>query len=106
MKRADALAKLKWYIEEQNAGQVCAGQILNFVEGTLGLRPPRVSEEDAQAIMHVYYAGYTLNQWDEDIEKDEKVMEAKRRREAARIERSTPEGRALLRLRRAQRGMK
>jgi hypothetical protein len=30
--------------------------------------------------MHVYYAGYTFNQCEEYIEKDAKVMEAKRKR--------------------------
>lgn len=44
MKKSEAIAKLKWYIEEQNSGQVCAEQILAFVEGTLGMQPPNTSE--------------------------------------------------------------
>ena len=47
----------------------------------LGMKPPRLPEEYCQAIMHIYYAGYTFNQWEEEIVKDEKVMaEVERRR--------------------------
>ena len=53
----------------------------------IGMRPPSVSEEDRQALMTVYYAGYTFNQWDEDLEKDEKVQEAKKRKQEAKLER-------------------
>lgn len=56
-----------------------AAGMLDMMLG-FGMAPPCVSEEDRQAIMHVYYAGYTFHQWDEDLEKDEKVMSAKQRR--------------------------
>jgi hypothetical protein len=60
-----------------------AACILKKIE-KYGMTPPRLSEEDCQAIMNVYYAGYSLHQWDEDIELDEKVQEAKKRRAKAR----------------------
>jgi len=31
--------------------------------------------------MQIYYAGYTFNQWEEEAEKDEKVMEVLRERQ-------------------------
>jgi hypothetical protein len=54
-------------------------ELLDFIESK-GMKPPSVSEEDQQAIMSVYYGGYTFNQWDEDLEKDEKVQKMKTRR--------------------------
>ncbi len=48
-----------------------------------GVKPPTLSHDKCQAIMDVYYAGYTFNQWDEDFEKDEKAnLALKRRKEA------------------------
>lgn len=44
MKRSEAINKLRWYIEEQNSGMVCAEQILAFVEGALGMSPPYTRE--------------------------------------------------------------
>jgi hypothetical protein len=55
-----------------------AEELLSFFEGVM--RPPRCREDLAQGMMSVYYAGYTLNKWDEEVEKDEKVMEAVERR--------------------------
>lgn len=82
MRKTEALAKIKEYLEI-NAGQLVPEQILAIVEN-LGMKPPSVDELKRQAIVDVYYAGYTFNQWDEDFEKDEKVMEAyKRRKEFA-----------------------
>jgi hypothetical protein len=62
-----------------------AESLLNHIE-FLGMKPPSVSEEDRQAIISVYYAGYTFNQWDEDLLKDEKVQAARLRRKKYREE--------------------
>lgn len=64
--------------------------LLNVIEKA-GMAPPSVSEEDRQAIMHVYYMGYTFHQWDEELAKDEKVQEAKKKR--AEYKALTPEER-------------
>lgn len=53
--------------------------ILSMLEGH-GMKPPTLPEDYCQAIMDVYYGGYSFNQWEEEIEKDEKVMEAYNRR--------------------------
>ena len=54
-----------------------------------GMKPPRLPEEICQAILHIYYMGYSLYQWEEDALKDEKVVaELKRRAEYAAL---TPE---------------
>lgn len=47
-----------------------------------GMEKPRLEEMKCQAIMDVYYGGYTLNQWDEDFEKDPKIVAAFKRRES------------------------
>lgn len=57
-----------------------------------GIKPPALSSDKCQAIMDVYYAGYTFNQWDEDFEKDEKANVAlKRRKEAEKKRRDKRE---------------
>lgn len=61
-----------------------AKYVLDTIE-KLGMKPPSVSEEDAQAIMRVYIGG-NFNQWDEDIAKDQKVQESKRRWNEARAD--------------------
>lgn len=61
-----------------------AEAILNVVE-KLGMKPPRVSEEDVQAIISVYYGGYSYNQWDEELEKDTAVQAARERRRSRKI---------------------
>lgn len=93
MKRSDAIQTIKAAIDSYLAvpsdkidTDFMASSILNKVE-EMGMRPPPVSEEDAQAIMSIYYAGYTLNQWDEDLAKDEQVAEAKKRRAEAKVTR-------------------
>lgn len=48
---------------------------MDYVE-ELGMAPPQLDDDKCQAIMHVYYMGYTLRQWDEDFDKDSKVVEA------------------------------
>lgn len=91
MKRSEMINKIgsKIYLElgprigDLNTAQKLAELLLKDME-ELGMRPPRLPEEDCQAILSVYYAGYSLNQWEEDAVKDEKVMEAKARRAEAR----------------------
>jgi len=78
MKRSDALQIIKDYLDV-NDGKLNADQVLAIVE-KLGMAPPLLDEDKCQAIMHVYYMGYTLRQWDEDFEKDNKVVEAYKRR--------------------------
>jgi hypothetical protein len=63
-----------------------AADILTSLE-KVGMRPPRLSEEKAYALMSVYYGNYTTNQWDEDFEKDLLAVEALERRKKARLER-------------------
>ena len=46
-----------------------------------GMKPPSLSEDQCQALMDVYYAGYSFNQWDDDFEKDTKVMAALKKRQ-------------------------
>lgn len=53
---------------------------LEFLETELGMRPPRLPEMHCQAIMDVYYGGYTFNMWEEDFEKDPKIVEALEKR--------------------------
>ena len=62
---------------------ITASELLAKLEAS-GMKPPCLDSDTCQAIMSVYYAGYTLNQWDEDIEKDEEVMAKKKRRAEAR----------------------
>src|ERR1700677_2358269 len=90
MKKADFMEKLGHIISRVDFGGDMSGlgydKAAEFVWAELtklGIKPPPVSEEMRQCIMHVYYAGYTFNQWDEDLEKDQQVMETKKRREAA-----------------------
>jgi hypothetical protein len=86
MKRSDFLKELYDSVDrfhDSNSTQNMVDYLLDECE-RLGMRPPRVSEEDAQALMHVYYGGYSLNQWDEDLAKDEKVADMKQRRHKAK----------------------
>jgi len=64
-----------------------AEELLAMLEKT-GMKPPSVSEEDRQAILSVYYGGYSFNQWDEDLAQDEKVKEARQKRREATERRS------------------
>lgn len=78
--------KRSYMIELINKGILCpncptgsAEQALSMLED-FGMKPPTLPEDYCQAIMHVYYGGCSFNQWEEEIEKDEKVMEAYNRR--------------------------
>jgi len=81
MKRSDMITKLCSIIDagQDQTMETRADNLLCHLE-VLGMKPPRVSEEDCQAIMSVYYGGYSFYQWDEDLEKDEYVQAAKTRR--------------------------
>lgn len=57
--------------------------ILEAIEEA-GMAPPQVDVETRHAIMSVYYGGYTFHQWDEDVEQNEKVQAAKKRRAEAK----------------------
>lgn len=62
------------------------GNILDAMEKA-GMKPPHISEEDAQAAMQVYYGGFSYNQWDEDLLKDEELQKAKEKRTDAKAAR-------------------
>ena len=80
MRREDFKSMLESFLKLPEARD--PERVLEFVERHM--RPPRCREDLAQGMIHVYYAGYTLNKWDEDVEKDEKVMEVVRLRERSR----------------------
>ena len=61
-----------------------ADTLLAFLEKT-GMRPPMLDEDKVQALMSVYYGGYTINQWDEDFEKDAAAVSALDRRKNRKI---------------------
>lgn len=103
MKRSDMLKELQSHLSTiaectpERGGDVGDNTIDRILMGhaeillenleKLGMQPPFVSKEDCDAIMSVYYGEYTLNQWDEDLEKDEKVQEMKKRKAEAREKR-------------------
>lgn len=77
-----------------------ANEILEGLE-QLGMVAPRLPSDHCQAIMDVYYGGYTFHQWEEDAEKDKKVMAAlAKRKERASL---TPEERKTRRMEMARR---
>ena len=80
MKRTDFLLKLENILIELPAHDVAlaAEELLARIE-KLGMRPPDTNDVYSDAIVSVYiYPNY--NQWDEDVEKDEKIMSEVRRR--------------------------
>lgn len=86
MKRSDMVNRLQELLEAQsNYGgsyRMKAEEILEALESA-GMAPPSVIGEDFQAL-HAVYIDPGLHLWDEDLEKDEKVQEVKRRRAALR----------------------
>jgi hypothetical protein len=85
MKRSEMLAKIRAeLVGKQIDTENFEEQILSTVE-KLGMKPPSVSEEDCQAIMSVYMGGYSFNQWDEELEKNTELQEAKKRRADAAV---------------------
>lgn len=87
MKRTKMLDRLENIINQYRINdeltaadsEALAHRILDYVE-ELGMKPPPVDFDTQQAIMQVYYGGYSYYQWDEDVAKDEKVMDALSRR--------------------------
>ena len=83
MKRTDMINKLRDIILTHiNCGPDCCGDdpqmydtMLKEIEA-LGMKPPILDEDKCQALMCVYYGGYTFYQWDEDFEKDTKAVAA------------------------------
>lgn len=82
MKRSDAVSKLKTIVNNLlptfDITTHAAETILTELE-KMGMKPPAPDVETCQAILSVYMWS-DFNQWDEEIEKDAKVMEAKRKR--------------------------
>jgi len=74
MKRSDFIEKIR-----ASMGGLDAEEVLSKIE-SLGMKPPCLPENHCQAIMDVYYAGYTFNKWEEDFEKDDKLVKALERR--------------------------
>lgn len=65
-----------------------AEKVLTEIE-VAGMMPPRLDEDKCQALMHLYYAGFTLYQWDEDFTKDEKAVAAYEKRKKWKEERQS-----------------
>ncbi len=90
MRKTDAIQSFASFLDDKGVNrserEKLAAEIVAHAL-KIGMRPPSVSEEDKQAIMSVYYAGYTFNQWDEDLEKDEKIQGSKRVRQEAKLRR-------------------
>lgn len=87
MKRSemvDILSKNINSMLDRQTSEISNAAISNILRNLeeAGMKPPRLPEEICQAIMHIYYAGYSLYQWEEDILKDEKVVEELERRRA------------------------
>lgn len=66
-------------IAEKYPNEMNAENLLSWLDEK-GMRPPRLPEDHCQALLSVYYAGYTLYQWEEDFEKDPKAVEALNKR--------------------------
>lgn len=84
MKRSEMVQMLKNIVfmasqDDIHFNDIEASELLNRLEH-VGMKPPRLPEEYCQAIMTVYYAGFSFYQWEEDVEKDVQVMETLKRR--------------------------
>lgn len=85
MKRSDFLSALVGEIVNENSllldkpnanfndYKVVAERLLKIFEDS-GFRPPALSSDHCEAITNVYYGGYTFNMWEEDFDKDEKLV--------------------------------
>ncbi len=79
MKRSEMLLKLQeMMIEAPSDIEQATESILTRLEKA-GMAPPCVDDDRCQAIMRVYYDS-TFNRWDEDFDKDEKLVAAYKRR--------------------------
>jgi hypothetical protein len=89
MKRNEAVELLREIVLEHMNCQCCDSDekmfstMLKEIQEKIGMEPPRLPEDECQALMRVYYSGYTFNQWDEDFEKDEEAVKAKKDRPEA-----------------------
>jgi hypothetical protein len=90
---ADLLTLYKFKSPDNTGDEFCkiaAKNIVEFFLHNLGMRPPYVGQEFANALTSIYM-GADYYQWEEDVEKDEQVMEhVKKHRELAAM---TPEQR-------------
>ena len=80
MSRSDFIARLQLRFDWPNDNM--AKEVLDFIE-ELGVQPPRVSNEDFQALAH-YYIEPHIYVWDEDLEKNKEFQEYKKKREERR----------------------
>ena len=81
MKRSDAAQKIQQAIIRLTNTNISFQDATAFLDELekMGMKPPAPDVETCQAILSVYMWS-DFNQWDEEIEKDAKVMEAKRLR--------------------------
>lgn len=73
MKRTEMIETLRMVVDKLKAET-----ILDLLERA-GMEPPRLSGDRAQAHMLVYYDS-SLNMWDEDFDRDPKLVETYNRR--------------------------
>lgn len=84
MKRSDMLLKLQEMLVESSPSiEEAANDILTRLE-KVGMKPPALESMKCQAILDTYYEFYTFNMWDEDFEKDEKLVKAYEHRKRSR----------------------
>lgn len=81
MKRSAATQKIQQAIISLTNTNISFQDATAFLDELeeMGMKPPCVDEENCQVLAQVYVYPF-YNQWDEEIEKDTKVMEAKRKR--------------------------
>jgi len=78
MKRSEILKLIEQVIhadKDNSDVQTKAENMLNSLEQA-GMMPPCLPENHCQAIMQIYYGGYSFYKWEEDFQKDPKVVEA------------------------------
>jgi len=83
MKRIEMLEILKQILESEcneKFKQDSLDRILSAIERA-GMEPPHISQDATQAAIHLYYGGFSYNQWDEDLLKDQKLQDEIKRRE-------------------------
>lgn len=84
MKRHEAEELLYKIVFKHTGYRLRSGEDEYILDDLLfhGFRPPVLPEEIQQAIMHIYYAGYTLNQFEEDALMDPLIAAELQRRRA------------------------
>jgi hypothetical protein len=79
VRRTEMLLKLQEILVELPEDlERASEELLTRIE-KLGMAPPCLPSEYCQALMQVYMDP-SFNRWEEDVEKDEKIMSAVRRR--------------------------